>query len=132
MFFNKVVFAIDGNIDTHRVAKFMRHVDTYRAMGKLQGSIVHCIGSWTDDDGWTHLEPSFLMDAKDYYEVVEPFGFTDDQDCVLEVSGDTRQPCTLVFKDGSQQTLKPMRETKEPHASSNLTYVQATGKYFVC
>jgi hypothetical protein len=132
MFFNKVLFAIDGNTDTHRVAKFMRHIDTYRAMGKLQGSIVHCIGSWTYDGGWTHLEPSFLMDAKDYYEVVKPFGFTDNQVCVLEVPGDTRQPCTLIREDGSQQTLRPMCETKEPRSYNNWTYVQATGKYFVC
>lgn len=132
MFLKKVVFAIDDNIDTHAVAKFMRHIDTARAMGKTKGSIAQCIGSWTDDEGWTHLEPSFMMDARDYYEVVEPFGFTDNQDCILEVSGDTRQPCSLRFKDGSHQSLGPMRETKEPHEAGNWTYVQETGKYFVC
>ncbi len=128
----KVVFAIDNNSDTHVVAKFMRHIDTYRAMDKLNGPIVHCIGSWKDDEGVVHLEPSYMMNAVDYYEVVKAFGFTDKQDCILKVAGDTRQPCTLEFKDGSQQALGPMTETDQPLHHDNWTYVISSNKYFVC
>lgn len=132
MYLEKTVFAIDNNIDTHTAAKFLRHVDTNRAMGKLKGSIVHCIGSWTDDDGYTHLEPSYMMDSVDYYAVVAESGYVDKQVCVLKVPGDTRQPCSLEFSNGYSQCLGPMRETKAPHKVESWTYVQETGKYFTC
>jgi len=132
MYLEKTVFAIDDNIDTHTVAKFLRHVDTHRAMGRLKGAVVHCIGSWTDDEGWTHLEPSFMMDSEDYNAFVVNSGYVDNQLCVLKVPGDTRQPCSLRFKNGYRQALGPMRETKSPHKADSWTYVQETGKYFTC
>ena len=104
-YLEKTVFAIDNNIVTHTLAKFLRHVDTQRAMGNLKGSIVHCIGSWVDDDGYTHLEPSYMVDSVDYYAVVADSGYVDKQICVLKVPGDTRQPCSLEFRKGYSQGL---------------------------
>ena len=124
---NKIIFAIDNNTNTHAVAKFMRHVDTKRALGELQGGLVHCIGYWEGI-----LEPSYMMDERDYRKFVEPMGFTDGQDCILHVPGDTRQPCTLEYSDGSTWTVEPMYEVSKDNALhlNAWTYVQDTGKYF--
>ena len=124
---NKIIFAIDENTDTHAVAKFMRHVDTKRALGELQGGLVHCIGYWEGI-----LEPSYMMDERDYRKFVEPMGFTDGQDCILHVPGDTRQPCTLEYSDGSTWTVGPMYEVSKDNALhlNAWTYVQSTGRYF--
>lgn len=132
LYLEKVVFAVDNNIDTHTAAKFLRHVDTNRALGNLKGPVTHCIGSWTEEDGVTHLEPSYMMDSRDYYEIVAHSGYVDKQVCILKVPGDTRQPCTLEFSNGYTKGLGPMRETTSPHKVDNWTYVQETGKYFTC
>lgn len=120
----KIIFAIDNNSDTHTVAKFLRHVDTLLATGKIK-PIVHCIGHWEGV-----LEVSYLMDAADYRAHVEPYGFTAGQDCVLLVPGDTRQPCTLQFPCGAVEGVGPMVEIPGP--IGNWTYVPATNKYFTC
>lgn len=135
MFLEKIVFAIDNNTDTHTVAKFLRLIDTKRALGDLKGSMVHCIGSWlhrVDDDGKVLLEPSYMMDARDYYGVVASSGYVDDQDCVLSVPGDTRQPCSLVGPGGDRVGLSPMREVQTTDGLDNWTYVISTGKYYSC
>ena len=124
---NKIIFAIDNNTDTHSVAKFMRHLDTKRAMGELKGGVVHCIGYWEGI-----LEPSYMMDERDYRKFVEPMGFTSEQSCIMHVPADTRQPCTLEYYDGKIETVGPMREVSSNYALSfhAWTYVQSTGKYF--
>ena len=125
---NKVIFAIDNNTDTHTVAKFLRYMDTVRAMRKMNGTVTHCIGYWEGI-----LEPSYMMDEIDYNAFVKDSGFVDDQDCVLHVPGDTRQPCALVYPNYTDWCLGPMREVSASEAmkANAWTYVQATGKYFV-
>ena len=128
MHLNKVIFAIDNNTDTHTVAKFLRYLDTVRAMRKMNGTVTHCIGCWEGI-----LEPSYMMDQVDYDAHVKDSGFVDKQVCVLHVPGDTRQPCTLVYPDGKHESVGPMREVSASEALQAMgwTYVQATGKYFV-
>ena len=58
---NKIIFAIDNNTDFHTVAKFMRHIDTARAMGYMKGGIVMATGYWEGE-----LEASYIMDEIDY------------------------------------------------------------------
>jgi hypothetical protein len=132
MIFEKVIFAIDGNTDTHIVAKFMRLMDTRRALGDLQGRVVQCIGMWTDGEGRRHMEPSYMVDARDYYQIVKPSGYVDHQECALKVPGDTRKPCTLEFPSGVTFGLKPMREIGGPDGVTDWTYVIETGRYFTC
>ena len=123
---NKVIFAIDDNTDVHVVAKFMRHMDTCRAMGTLKGSFVQCIGMYNGV-----LEPAYMMDESDYRQLVANTDYTVWQDCILLVPRDVRQPCTLEFPD-HQFAIGPMREVLPSTAmrSSSWTYVQATNKYF--
>lgn len=132
MIFEKVIFAIDGNTDTHIVAKFMRLMDTRRALGDLQGRVVQCIGSWTDGDGKVVMEPSYMMDAKDYYQYVQPSGYVDHQDCILKVPGDVRQPCSIEFQGGLTLGLNPMEQIDSTDGVSGWTYVVESGRYFKC
>ena len=132
---NKVIFAIDDNTDVHVVAKFMRHIDTARAMSVLKGSFVQCIGMY---DGV--LEPSYMMDERDYRQLVDGKSYVEHQECIMHVPADTRQPCSLEFLSGTlefklgepRQALAPMREVSAAKAMqcSSWTYVQATNKYF--
>lgn len=124
----KTIFAIDNNNDIHTVAKFMRHLDTARAMGDLQGNITLCVGYWEGI-----LEQSFLMDSVDYARFVLGFGFTKEQECILRVSGDTRQPCTLETFDGKHiASVGVMCEVSAEGAKEldAWTFVPATNKYF--
>ena len=123
---NKVIFAIDDNTDVHVVAKFMRHMDTCRAMSTLKGSFVQCIGMYNGV-----LEPAYMMDESDYRQLVANTDYTVWQDCILLVPRDVRQPCTLEFPD-HQFAIGPMREVSAAKAMqcSSWTYVQATNKYF--
>lgn len=124
LYLEKVVFAIDNNTDTHTVAKFLRHVDTLRAMGKIK-PVVQCIGNWEGV-----LEVSYMMNLKDFDKYVVPYGSVEGQECVLIVAGDTRQPCYLRFPYGSTKNVGPMVEIDGP--IGNWTYVPATNKYFTC
>jgi len=132
MIFEKVIFAIDGNTDTHVVAKFMRLMDTKRVMGDMQGTMVQCIGAWTNDDGKVVMEPSYMVNADDYYQIVKPSGYVDHQECVLKVPGDTRQPCSLEFQGGLTLGLNPMKQIDSTDGVTDWTYVIETGRYFTC
>jgi hypothetical protein len=124
---NKICFAIDNCSNLHETAKFLRLMDTQRALGKMQGTMVLCIGSY---EGL--LEPSYIVNEKDFYDIVEPSGYVNEQDCVLEIPGDTRQPCTLKYYDGGTYSVGPMKRVHKdevPYLNS-WTYVQATQQYF--
>lgn len=120
----KVIFAIDNNTDTHQVAKFLRYVDTLRAMGKID-SVTQCIGNWENV-----LEVSYMMNRADFNAYVESSDWVKDQVCILLVPGDTRQPCSLCYQDGTTESVGPMVEIPGP--IGNWTYVPATNKYFTC
>ena len=127
---NKIIFAIDDNTNTHAVAKFMRHVDTCLAMNTLKGSCVQCIGCYNGV-----IEPSYMMDERDYRKLVESVDYTARQEAILHVPGDVRQPCTLEFVGSkSRVTLGAMREISAAKAMqcTSWTYVMATNKYFTC
>jgi len=132
MYLEKVIFAIDNDADLHTVARFARHLDTQRALGKLQGDVVACIGQWTDADGHPHLEPSYMVNRADYDSFVASSGYVDKQTCVLLVAGDTRQPCSLLFPNGYTEILNPMRLLPTPVGVKDWTYVISTGIYFTC
>ena len=125
---NKVIFAIDNNTDTHTVSKFLRYIDTIRAMHRINGPVVHCIGCWEGI-----LEPSYMMDQIDYDNFVKRSGYVDAQECVMHVPGDTRQPCSLVYPNGVTHSIGVMREVPADEAlqATGWTYVMATSKYFV-
>jgi hypothetical protein len=132
MTLNKIIFAIDKSTDLHAVAKFMRHMDTARAMGTMKGSFTQCVGMYAG-----LLEPSYMVDEVDYRKVVVPLGVCDGQESVMHVPADTRQPCTLEFTHHDEinpvfMGIGPLHEVTAFKALSlkAWTYVLETGKYF--
>ena len=125
-----VVFAIDQGTETHSAAKFLRHIDTQRAMGKMHGNMVHAIGSWKGK-----LEPSYMLCMKDYKEFVVPLGYASGQESVMVTSKDTRQPARLLSADLSKYiaTMLPVREVsaKDAMQAVGWAYNLETKKYFV-
>lgn len=122
-----VIFAIDNGQDVHARAKFLRHMDTAHAMGKMQGVMHQCIGYWEGV-----LETSYILTLKDYRDHVFPHGFTRDQQCVLIVPQDQRQPCHTASADTLEfiESVGPMREVSSPAGLDAWTYNEALGKYF--
>tara|TARA_R110000772_G_scaffold190081_1_gene300956 strand:- start:102 stop:503 length:402 start_codon:yes stop_codon:yes gene_type:complete len=127
MFIEKVCFAIDNNTDTHVLAKFMRLIDTGKAMNNVRGNVISCIGAY---DGL--LEPSYIMDKRDFNEVVKNSGYVDNQECILEIPSDTRQPCTLLYKNGDVKSVGAMYSISKEDAMSvtSWKYVMETGTYY--
>ena len=127
MFKEKIIFSIDNGHDLHTMAKFLRHIDTVKAMGKLEGGFIQCIGYYKGK-----LENSFIMDEKDYVRFVAKLGFTVKQESVLQVPGDTRQPCVLIYQKLPPNVLSPMRKIKPEVASKSKawTYVVEENTYW--
>jgi len=122
----RVIFAIDNDTDTHVVAKFMRHVDTLRAMDKID-PVVQLVGCYKGQ-----LERSYMMRA-DQFDYVRDY--IKGQESILRVPGDVRQPCVLEFvSSGERVGLGPMREVSAAEAAQieAWTYSQKQNKYFVC
>ena len=125
----KVIFAIDNPHDIHQVACFTRFIDTQRALNRLTGGVVQCIGHWEGI-----LEPSYMMNAVDYYEFVEKSGYVTNQICVLHVPGDTRQPCHTQTSYGMTENVGRMVKVdkSELNIVDPWTYVIKTEEYFQC
>lgn len=123
-----VVFAIDNNDDIHTVAKFMRHMDTKRAMGDMKGAMVQAIGYWEGI-----LEPSYIMRKDDYLAFAQDY--TKEQEAVLVAPENNRQPAYLMDAAMGDYiaTLNPIRQVsaEDAKAAQGWTFNQTTGKYFV-
>ena len=125
---NTVIFAIDNNTDLHTVAKFMRHMDTAKAMHTLRGMFVQCIGMYNGE-----LEVSYMMEATDFIRLVKHTDYVKDQESVLYVPSNVKQPCSLVYTEGDYTvSLPPMRQVSSAEAMrcNSWTYVPQTNKYF--
>lgn len=106
-----VIFSIDNVNDTHAMAKFMRHMDTQRAMGKMSGNMVHCIGSYKGE-----IEPSFLMRFDDFQEHVIGRGFVENQESILRVSECNKQYAELVYADQSRESIGSLKSVSKDEA----------------
>ena len=132
MYLSKVIFSIDNVSDLHTMATFTRFLDTKRAMGKLVGSVTLCVGSYKGK-----MEQSFMMDQVDFNKFIRGTYWIDDQESVLHVPGDVRQPCSLEYlASGHIEAFNRMREVFWCAAGlpeyDGWRYVPATGKYFSC
>jgi len=127
-----VIFAIDNDDDLHTNAKFMRHMDEARAMGKLKGNCVLCIGSYNDV-----LERSYLVSAYDFVNVVADSGYLDNQESILslETGYKGRTYATLRYRkdDADPISLGEFRSISpyEIGEHRSWTYRPDLGIYFV-
>jgi hypothetical protein len=119
----KAIFEIDDDKNLHTVAKFLRHVDTLRAMGKIN-PVHQTIGSFEGK-----LSMSYMMDAKDLPLV---YDYIKEQDWILRVPGDTRQPASLETPKGRHvTTLGPLRKVSDPGKEPDWTYEPTTETYWI-
>lgn len=86
------IFSIDNPNDWHTMAKFMRHVDSLRALSKLKGEVIQCVGMWEG-----RLEPSFLCRTDDFEDHVRSKGWCDNQEAVLQVSECNKQYAQFLW-----------------------------------
>jgi hypothetical protein len=120
----RIIFAIDNDTDAHVVAKFLRHVDTKRAMMQMQ-PVELCVGCYKGA-----LERSYMVLAKDFHHVAD---FVKNQESILRVPGDTRQPCVLEYLEGgSVVPLGPMRRVSASEALVQDAWTYYEGSYYVC
>lgn len=75
-----VIFAIDNGADPRIRARFERHIDTLRSMGRLRRPMRLCIGSWQGQ-----IEASYEMLRSDFEAHVMQHGWVKDQEAVLGV-----------------------------------------------
>jgi hypothetical protein len=120
----RIIFAIDNDMDAHTNAKFLRHVDTKRAMMEMHPMEL-CIGCYKGQ-----LERSYMILAKDFHHVLD---FIQNQESIMRVPGDTRQDCVLEFvESGETVPLGPMRRVSAAIAMLHDAWTYHNGEYYVC
>ena len=77
---NYVIFSIDNVHDVHTLAQFLHHLDMKRAMQKLKGKPVLCIGSYKGQ-----MEQSFILLRDDFDLVVRGSQWIKEQESILHV-----------------------------------------------
>jgi hypothetical protein len=113
-----VIFSIDNDYDLHTKAKFLREMDTLRAMGKLEGNVSLAIGSYEGA-----LEDSYIVTEADFHTHIKDSLFVANQKTFLYVGGDRRMPYLLVNKGG--EVLKTGRLVSKDYVPTfveNYTY----------
>jgi len=122
-----VIFSIDNWTDLHTKAKFFRHMDTLRSMGKLKGKLLSLIGSWEGE-----LEDSFLLDQEDFETHVRRSGFVDNQNAFLIVSEEKSMPVGYDTIFGYVREGRMKAVTKEKAlAQDGWTYRPDTNTYYI-
>ena len=129
---NYVIFAIDNDNDMHTISKFLRHVDTQKAMGKMKGTMKPCIGSYKGQ-----LEQSYIMCEEDFVVHVNRSGYVDNQESFLVLEEGHRGVTygSLVFNSWLKpQGLGIMRAVSKDKAMSYdaWTYRPELDTYYVC
>jgi hypothetical protein len=130
----KVLFAVDEPQGLRDRARFLRHLDTLRVMGKLQDLPRLAVGHWVDPEGISWLEPSYLMDHKDFEAHVLSSGWCNEQQSFLVVEAER---CQLVGNPLSAKhreyiyDLGPFRCVGKTMPSGNWTRFDDTGEYWV-
>lgn len=121
-----VIFSVEN--DLHTRAKFLRHIDTQRAMGYLKGNMVMCIGAYKGV-----LEDSFILCVEDFDKFVRNSGYLDNQESVLHVRG-MRMHCEFEYlvsgsKEGSGLLVQVTAQ--EAFKSDGWTYRPDMNTYWI-
>jgi hypothetical protein len=128
---NHVIFEIDNDKDLHTVAKFTRHLDTQRALGRLNYNPQIGIGSYDDD-----LGQCYMMDYNDYYEFVANSGYVDGQESVLILNPRNPRSSTLQgvleYRWGGAEYLGIWTEVSREAWKSLSGYTIINGKVYAC
>lgn len=125
-----VIFAIDNDADLHTNAKFLRHVDQLRAMGKLNSSMKLAIGCYLGK-----LERSYILRKDDFEAHVLESGYVDDQESFLVLRDGYYGVvyATLEYQSGDKVFLGTMEQVdaEEALAGEAWTYRPDLNAYFI-
>lgn len=106
-----IIFSIDEVNDVHTLAKFLRHMDTQKALGKMEGAMRILMGSYKGV-----MEQSFICTEGDFNNHVSPMGFTTNQESVLrlyETSNGRTAPrsfADLIYNSDDTDSLGEFKE----------------------
>lgn len=113
-----VIFSIDNDHDLHTKAKFLRQMDTLRAMGKLNDTMKLAIGSYQGK-----LENSYILTEGDFSSHVLTSGFVDSQETFLYVGRQSLMPYQIKNSKGEVLQEGSLRgHTKLPEGVKDWTY----------
>ncbi|HEY7822806.1 MAG TPA: hypothetical protein VIG24_08240 [Acidimicrobiia bacterium] len=124
---NVVIFAIDNAHSLHQQAKFLRHLDTLRAMGKLDAEPKFCIGFWEGQ-----LERSYIMPIDDYLLYVAAQGWVDNQYSVVRVDAYDNADLMWPRLDVRMSNIGRMHKVSADVARKldAWTFVEEEGQYY--
>lgn len=124
-----VIFSIDKADDLHQQAKFLRHIDTFRAMCQLTNGFRMCIGSYKGA-----MEPSYCMEKADFDRFVRHSSYVAGQESFLVVYG-SRAILMYQSKDGEMGMAEELGDMvcagKERPNADAWTYFLDTGDYWI-
>jgi len=129
-----VIFSIDNVTDVHTLAKFLRHMDTQKALGKMEGKMKTLIGSYLGV-----MEYSFLCNEADFNNHVATMGFTSGQESILKLTDTSngrtskRTFASLVYSSGDIAKLGEFKVVSKDDALSKdgWTYDPTNNQYFI-
>jgi hypothetical protein len=129
------IFAIDNSHDTGTVKRFLRLVDNYKNMGKIDSKMRHYIGSWRDSvTGRVHLENSYCLLTRDFDSLVVPAGYVDKQDCFMQFSDSNYSSAVLTYADDRPEEYLGLLQEAPAHVAmekNSWTYDIERGIYFI-
>jgi hypothetical protein len=120
-----IIFAIDNGNDPRTRARFERHLDNLRAIGKLKRPVRLCIGMWEGE-----LETSYEMSRADFERHVMSAGVVTHQQAILAV---VDGQAIMVYRDGKRENVGAWVSTSpsEVHHHIGWTYYLDTKEYFI-
>lgn len=129
-----VIFSIDNVTNVHTLAKFLRHMDTQKALGNMEGRMKTLIGSYLGV-----MEYSFVCNEADFNNHVATMGFTSGQESILKLTNtfngrtSKRTLASLVYSSGDIEQLGELKSVSKDDALSEdgWTYDPTTNQYFI-
>ena len=123
------IFSIDNVDNPHALAKFLRYMDTAKAMQNMTGNLIQCIGSYKGK-----LEISFILNERDFNKLVRGKWWIENQESVLEVTQCNKSYATLVYlADGARESIGSLKNVSGVEAMQNdaWTYRPDLDQYWI-
>lgn len=126
-----IIFAIDEAEGLRTRARFLRHMDELRVLGKLQKPMRSAVGHWVDPDGVSWLEPAYAIDEADFDAFVRPHGWVNGQQCVLRLTVGRAEIVGLARHAGKVSPIGVFTCAGKGMPAGDWTRFDDTGDYWV-
>lgn len=119
-----VIFAIDNQSPFNHML--------FRSMfagADTAGQLIPVIGSYKCE-----TEFAYICLREDFNDFVEPNGFCEEQESILEATQCNKQYATLVYEDGTREGIGSMQVVSQSEAAMHdgWTYRPDMNQWFVC